>query len=217
MTQIILDISMSLDGFVAGPNPTLEDPLGQNGMLLHEWIFGLATWRSHHGLEGGVQDADDVLVARGLENLGAGVMGRKMFSGGAGPWEDDPNASGWWGDEPPFGVPVFVVTHHEREPVTYANGTVFTFVSDGVESAVEQAREAAGGQDVRVSGGASIATQILRAGLLDRLDLHIAPVLLGGGTRLFEGVGLTQFELLETQGSANVTHVTYLPRQQRDG
>jgi dihydrofolate reductase len=209
MTQIILDISMSLDGFVAGPSPTLDDPLGQNGMLLHEWVVRLATWRSQHGQGGGVQDPDDALVARGLQNLGAGVMGRKMFSGGDGPWKDDPNASGWWGDEPPFGFPVFVVTHHEREPVAYSNGTVFTFVNDGVESAVEQAREAAGGKDVRVGGGASIATQVLRARLLDRLDIHIAPVLLGGGTRLFEGVGLTQLELVETQASANVTHVSY--------
>jgi dihydrofolate reductase len=210
MTQIILDISTSLDGFVAGPNPTLEDPLGQHGMQLHEWIFGLASWRSRHGQEGGVHDADDALVERGLATLGAVVMGRKMFSGGSGPWEDDPNAEGWWGDEPPFGVPVFVVTHHEREPKEYSNGTVFTFVTDGIESAVEQARAAAAGKDVRISGGASVATQALRAGLLDRLDLHLAPVLLGGGTRLFEDVDLTQFELVETPASPNVTHVTYV-------
>ncbi len=218
MTQIILDISMSLDGYVAGPHPSLEDPLGQSGELLHEWIFGLATFRSQHGQEGGVHDADDALVARGLATLGAGVMGRKMFSGGAGPWEDDPNAGGWWGDEPPFGVPVFVVTHHAREAMQYANGTVFTFVTDGVASAVEQARAAAAGQDVRIGGGASVGTQALRAGLLDRLDLHVAPVLLGSGTRLFEGVDSTQLELVETQASPNVTHMSYvLPRQQGDG
>jgi dihydrofolate reductase len=217
MTQIILDISTSLDGFVAGPSPTLEDPLGQNGMQLHEWIFGLASWRSAHGQEGGVHDEDDALVARGLATLGAVVMGRKMFSGGSGPWEDDPNAAGWWGDEPPFGVPVFVVTHHARDTIEYPNGTVFTFVTDGVESAIEQARTAAAGKDVRISGGASVATQALRAGLLDRLDIHVAPVLLGSGTRLFEGVDLTLFELLETHASPNVTHLTYLPRQQGDG
>src|SRR3954467_5034732 len=184
MTQIILDISMSLDGFVAGPDPTLEDPLGQNGMLLHEWIFGLATGRSPHGHEGGLRNEDDEMVARGLATLGAGVIGRKMFSGGSGPWEDDPNASGWWGDAPPFGVPIFVVTHHPRETARFENGTSFTFVTEGVEAAVARAREAAAGKDVRIGGGASVATQSLRAGLLDRLDLHIAPVLLGGGTRL---------------------------------
>jgi dihydrofolate reductase len=210
MTQTILDISISLDGFVAGPDPSLEEPLGQNGMLLHEWVLRLASWRSQHGQEGGVHDADDELLARGLATLGASVMGRKMFSGGSGPWEDDPNADGWWGDEPPFGVPVFVVTHHPRETMTFANGTSFTFVTDGVESAVEQARAAAAGKDVRIGGGASVATQSLRAGLLDRLDIHIAPVLLGAGTRLFEDVDLTQLELVETQASPNVTHVGYV-------
>jgi dihydrofolate reductase len=217
MTQIVLDISMSVDGFVAGPNPTLEDPLGKNGMLLHEWIFGLATWRSQHGHEGGARNADDEIVARGLATLGAGVIGRKMFSGGSGPWDDDPNAAGWWGDEPPFGVPIFVVTHHPRETARFENGTSFSFVTEGVEAAVAQAREAAAGKDVRIGGGASVATQALRAGLLDRIDLHIAPVLLGGGTRLFEGVEPAQFELVATQPSPSVTHVTYLPRQQGDG
>src|SRR3954454_1255361 len=157
MTQIILDISMSLDGFVAGPSPTLDDPLGQNGMLLHEWVVRLATWRSQHGQGGGVQDPDDALVARGLQNLGAGVMGRRMFSGGDGPWQDDPNANGWWGAETAFGTPVFVVTHHARERQEYANVASFTFVTGGVEEAVALAREAAAGKDVRVSGGASIA------------------------------------------------------------
>jgi dihydrofolate reductase len=210
MTQTILDISISLDGFVAGPDPSLEEPLGQNGMLLHEWVLRLASWRSQHGQEGGVHDADDELVARRLATLGASVMGRKMFSGGSGPWEDDPNGDGWWGDEPPFGVPVFVVTHHPRETMTFANGTSFTFVTDGVESAVEQARAAAAGKDVRIGGGASVAAQSLRAGLLDRLDIHIAPVLLGAGTRLFEDVDLTQLELVETRASPNVTHVGYV-------
>ena len=210
MTQTILDITMSLDGFVAGPSPSLEDPLGKDGMLLHEWIFGLASWRSQHGQAGGVHDDDDALVARGLATLGAGVMGRKMFSGGSGPWEDDPNASGWWGEEPPFGVPLFVVTHHPRDTIEFPNGTSFTFVTDGVESAVEQARAAAAGRDVRVGGGASVATQTLRAGLLDRLDIHIAPILLGAGTRLFEGVDLTQLEVRETHASPNVTHVSYV-------
>jgi len=210
MTLTTCHMSISLDGFVAGPSPTLEDPLGQNGMQLHEWVFGLASWRSEHGLEGGTQDEDDALVARGVAAVGAVVMGRKMFSGGSGPWEDDPNAGGWWGDEPPFRGPVFVVTHHAREPQEFPNGTVFSFVTEGVESAVAQARAAAGGKDVRVSGGASVATQALRAGLLDRLDLHIAPVLLGSGTRLFEGVEPMQFELAPTPASPNVTHISYV-------
>jgi dihydrofolate reductase len=157
-----------------------------------------------------VHDEDDALVARGLATLGAVVMGRKMFSGGSGPWEDDPNAAGWWGDEPPFGVPVFVVTHHARDTIEYPNGTSFTFVTDGAEAAVAEAREATAGKDVRIAGGASVATQALRAGLLDRLDIHVAPVLLGAGTRLFEGVDLTQLELAETQASPNVTHVSYV-------
>jgi dihydrofolate reductase len=203
MTQIVLDISMSLDGFVAGPRPTLQDPLGEHGLLLHEWVFGLASWRARHGLEGGDEGPDNELVARSVEAVGATVMGRRMFSGGSGPWEDDPNAGGWWGDEPPFGTPVFVVTHHAREPIPFANGTVFTFVGS-VAEAVALAREAAGGRDVRVAGGASVATECLREGLLDRLDLHVAPVLLGGGTRLFEGVDVTRLD-------APVAHLTYRP------
>jgi dihydrofolate reductase len=203
MTQIVLDISVSLDGFVAGPDPTLQDPLGEHGLLLHEWVFGLASWRARHGLEGGDTGPDDELVARSLDAVGATVMGRRMFSGGSGPWQDDPNAGGWWGDEPPFETSVFVVTHHAREPLAFANGTVFTFVGS-VSEAVALAREAAGDRDVRVAGGASVAAQCLREGLLDRLDLHVAPVLLGGGTRLFDGVGMTRLD-------APVAHLTYRP------
>src|SRR5581483_932879 len=161
---VVLDITMSLDGFVAGPNQTLEDPLGAGGMQLHEWIFSLASWRAAHGMDGGERNADD-------ERLGAQVMGRRMFSGGSGPWDGDPNATGWWGDDPPFRVPVFVVTHHAREPEQYANGTEFVFVAS-VEEAVALAREAAGDKDVRVAGGAEVAAECLRAGLLERIDLH---------------------------------------------
>lgn len=207
MTQIALDITMSLDGYVAGPNPTLEDPLGENGMQLHEWVFPLRTWRAAHGMDGGETNADDELVARGLENLRATVMGRKMFSGGSGPWEDDPNAAGWWGDEPPFRHPVFVVTHHPRESVTFENGTTFHFV-DGVEPAVAAAREAAGDGDVRVSGGAEIARGALDAGLLDRIELHVAPILLGGGTRLFDG--FTQQLELEHEGVRQSPFATFV-------
>ena len=134
-----------------------------------------------------------------------------MFSGGSGPWQDDPNAGGWWGDDPPFRGSVFVVTHHPRETLQFANGTSFVFVTDGVASAVEQARGAAGGKDVRISGGASVATQCLEAGLLDRLDLHVAPVLLGGGARLFDGIPPAQLALVESVGSAKVVHLSFRP------
>jgi dihydrofolate reductase len=208
MGEVILDITASVDGYVAGPNQTLEAPLGERGMELHEWIFHLKSWRAQHGMEGGEDGDDDAMVAASLATVGAQVMGRRMFSGGSGPWEDDPNAAGWWGDEPPFRVPVFVVTHHAREPVEFANGTRFVFV-DGVEPAVAQAREAAGDRDVRVAGGADVATQAYRAGLLDRIDLHIAPLLLGDGARLFAGVDPAALELVSSRASQRVTHVTY--------
>jgi len=211
MTQITLDITTSLDGYVAGPNATLQEPLGKNGELLHEWIVPLKTFRAQHGGEGGEENADDALVARNLAKVGAGVMGRKMFSGGEGPWDSDPNADSWFGDDPPFRTPVFVVTHYARETITYPNGTEFHFVTDGVESAVAQAREAANGKDVRVGGGASVASQCLQAGLLDRIDLHVAPILLGGGVRLFDGVDLARLELVDSQASERVAHLSYRP------
>ena len=144
MGKVVVDISMSLDGYVAGPNPTLEEPLGENGERLHEWVVALASWRASHGLEGGEENASSELMAEGIAATGAVVMGRRMFSGGAGPWDDDQKAKGWWGDEPPFRKPVFVVTHHEREPLVLGE-TTFTFVG-GVEPAVEQATAAAGGE-----------------------------------------------------------------------
>ncbi len=143
MTQTTVDLSVSLDGFVAGPDQTLEEPLGRDGLLLHQWIFDLATWRAHHGLEGGEGGPDDDLIAANLSTMGAVVMGRRMWSGGEGPWEDDPNAGGWWGDASPFDVPVFVVTHHAR-PAETKSGTRITFVTDGIEAAVAEARTAAG-------------------------------------------------------------------------
>ena len=211
MTQITLDITMSLDGYVAGPNQTLDDPLGENGMLLHEWVFPLKTFRAQHGGEGGEGGPDDELLARNLAPVGATVMGRRMFSGGDGPWESDPNAAGWWADDPPFRTSVFVVTHHAREPLMFANGTAFQFVTDGVESAVTQAREAAGEKDVRVSGGASVATQAFDLGLLDRIDLHVAPLLLGSGARLFDGARFAKLELIEASSSPRVAHLSYRP------
>jgi dihydrofolate reductase len=184
MTKLTCDISISLDGFVAAPNPSLENPLGEGGLRLHDWVFGLASWRERHGLEGGETNADSEVIAESLGVTGAIVMGRRMFSGGEGPWADDPNAGGWWGDDPPFGVPVFVLTHHPRETITHADGTSFTFVTEGTEAALEQARAAAGDRNVAIAGGASVVQQYLKAGLLDELQVHVAPVLLGGGTSL---------------------------------
>lgn len=211
MSNVILDITASLDGFVAGPNPTLEEPLGEGGIHLHDWAFPLRAWRAPHGLEGGEEGEENDAVAASLARVGAQVMGRRMFSGGAGPWEDDPMAAGWWGEEPPFRVPVFVVTHQTRAPVEFDNGTRFVFVTDGVESAVAQARAAAGEQDVRIAGGADVANQCLRAGLLDRIDLHIAPLLLGSGAKLFDGVAPGKLKLLDVRSSERAAHVTYQP------
>ena len=211
MPKVTADITMSVDGFVAGPDQTLEEPLGAGGEQLHEWALRLAAWRRPHGLEGGEDDVDSELVEESLAASGAVVMGRRMFSGGAGPWADDPNANGWWGDDPPFGVPVFVLTHHERETLPMEGGTSFTFVTGGIESALEQARTAARGKDVLIAGGAQAAQQYLKAGLLDEIQLHVAPVLLGGGVRLFEGLGPddAKLELEEVVESSVVTHLRY--------
>jgi dihydrofolate reductase len=200
---------MSLDGFVAGPNQSEENPLGEGGMQLHEWVFGLAAWRKPQGLEGGEADASNTVVEESTENIGATVMGRNMF-GGRGPWGDDP-WEGWWGDEPPFHHPVFVLTHHAREPVTKQGGTAFTFVTDGVESALDQARASAGGKDVALGGGASVAQQYLRAGLIDEMQLHIVPVLLGDGARLFDNLGGAEVPLEVTRvvEAPGVTHISY--------
>jgi dihydrofolate reductase len=208
MTRLISDISMSLDGFVAGPNPSLEQPLGERGERLHEWVFRLKSWREPHGLPGGGSGHDDEVVAETLRATGAVVMGRRMFSGGEGPWEDDPNADGWWGDDPPFHGPVFVVTHHARETVEKRGGTSFTFVTDGIEAAVEQARAVAGEKDVLLAGGASVIQQCLNAGLLDELQVHVVPVLLGGGTRLFDGLDEpVELEATRVICSPAVTHL----------
>jgi dihydrofolate reductase len=212
MARVFTDISMSLDGYVAGPSPSLEDPLGIGGMQVHEWAFRLEAWRKEHGLEGGEGGPESEVVDRNQAALGAVVMGRKMFSGGEGPWEDDPNAGGWWGDDPPFHVPVFVVTHHARETVEMLGGTTFTFVTDGVEAALELARAAAGERDVQVSGGGSVVQQVLALGQLDELAVHIAPVLLGAGTPLFASGAPGRFEIVETIPSTYATYVRYRVR-----
>ena len=214
MPKLKVDISMSLDGFVAGPNQTLDEPLGRGGELLHEWAFAARAWREAHGLEGGETNVDSEVVEEGIAGVGATVMGRRMFSGGDGPWEDDPNSDAWWGDDPPFHHPVFVLTHHEREPVTKEGGTTFTFVTDGIESALEQARVAAGEGDVAVAGGADVIQQYLAAGHVDEIQLHVAPLLLGGGVRLFDGpvpdppYALERTRVIESP--TGVTHVKYV-------
>ncbi len=210
MPQVIFDITMSLDGFVAGPNQTLEDPLGAGGTQLHDWAVATAAWRERHGLEGGEVNADSEVITESLARQGALVMGRRMFSGGEGPWEDDPNAGAWWGDDPPFHLPVFVLTHHQRETVEKEDGTTFTFVTDGIESALAQAREAAGDKDVVVVGGANVVQQYLAAGLIDEFQIHVAPVLLGDGVRLFDHLpGPGELELTRVIDSPRVTHLRY--------
>jgi dihydrofolate reductase len=211
MAKLKLDISMSLDGFVAGPDITLEEPLGEGGELLHEWIVALASWKEMHGQTGGERNADDDLYREALSKNGAVIMGRRMFSGGEGPWEDDPKADGWWGDDPPFHMPVFVLTHHERETVPKEGGTTYTFVTDGIESALDQARAEAGDKDILIAGGADVAQQYLKAGLLEEIQLHVAPILLGDGVRLFDGVGPddAKLELAEVIESTAVTHIRY--------
>ena len=206
MTRIRSQISISLDGYVAGPDQSLQDPLGVGGLQLHEWVFVTESWRRHHGLDDGERSTDSEVVEQAVLGIGAYVMGRRMFGGGDGPW--DLSWTGWWGDEPPFRAPVFVVTHHERAPLPLG-ATTFTFVTDGIAAAVDAARAAAGGGDVAIAGGASTIRQCLAAGLLDELQLHIVPVLLGAGERLLDGLGGVRLEQVAVVGSDAVTHVTY--------
>jgi dihydrofolate reductase len=208
MTSVTCQISVSLDGFVAGRDQTLETPLGMGGERLHEWVIATDSWRAQHGQSGGVHNVDAEVVEGLTRGVGAYVMGRRMFGGGEGEW--DRGWRGWWGDDPPFHVPVFVVTHHPREPLVMEGGTTFTFVTEGIEVAVAAARSAAGpDRDVAVAGGAQTVQQVLSAGLLDELYLHIVPVLLGSGERLLSRVGDPVLEPVEVVASPVVTHVRY--------
>jgi dihydrofolate reductase len=209
MGKVLADISMSLDGFIAGPKPTLKEPLGQGGEQLHEWVVKLATWRKQHGMSGGEAGPDGDVVEESTANVGAYIMGRRMFSGGEGPWENDPNTDAWWGDNPPFHAPVFVLTKNKRDEVEKEGGTSFTFVTEGIESALSQAVEAAGNKDVLISGGANVIQQFITAGLLDELQIHVVPVLLGGGTRLLESLGGVKLEKTRVIDSPLVTHLKY--------
>jgi dihydrofolate reductase len=186
MTRVRAGITMSLDGYVAGPDQSVEHPLGVGGTALHEWAYGLRTFQAMHGRTGGETGLDDDVLAAGFEGLGATVMGRNMFGGGPGPWRQDTPWTGWWGDDAPFHTPVFVLTHHPREPLEMAGGTTFHFVTDGIEAALGRAAAAAGGKDVNVAGGAEAIRQSLAAGLVDDLEVHVVPVLLGAGARLFD-------------------------------
>ncbi len=209
MSKLRFEISISLDGYAAGPNQSEEQPLGEGGEELHEWVVKLAAWRESHGREGGEVNASTPLMEESLSGVGAVIMGRNMFGGGPGPWGEDP-WQGWWGEEPPFHGPVFVLTHHEREPLTLGE-TTFTFVTDGIESALAQARDAAGGDDVIIGGGANVAQQYLSAGLVDQMQLNVAPILLGGGARLFDGgagAGL-DLESILVVDTPDVTHLRY--------
>jgi dihydrofolate reductase len=210
VAKLRFEISVSLDGFVAGPNQSEEHPLGEGGMQLHEWAFKLAAWRVPHGREGGEVNASTEVVEESLDNIGATVMGRNMFGGGPGPWGDEP-WDGWWGENPPFHTPVFVLTHHKREPLEKQGGTTFTFVTDGIESALQLAKEAAGGKDVKLGGGADVAQQYLRAGLIDELQLNLVPILLGDGSRLFDKPGDAEVKLepVRVVEAPGVTHLRY--------
>jgi len=209
--QLRFNITMSLDGYVAGPNQSVKHPLGEGGDRLHDWAFKLKSFREMHGDgSGGETGTNDDIVRETFANLGATIMGRNMFGGGPGPWGKDP-WKGWWGDNPPFHAPVFVLTHHAREPLAMQGGTTFTFVTDGIESALKQAKKAAGGKDVMLGGGAKVAQQYLAAGLIDEMEIHVVPLLLGGGARLFDDLGRlgVRLEPIRTVEGPGVTHLKY--------
>jgi dihydrofolate reductase len=210
MSKLRLSITMSLDGYVAGPRQSEENPLGVGGMGLHEWVFPLQAFREMHGEAGGEVNASSAVVEERQASVGATIMGRNMFGPVRGPWPDE-SWRGWWGEDPPYHHPVFVLTHHPREPLEMDGGTTFHFVSDGIESALVQAKDAARDQDVWLAGGAAVVNQYLAARLVDELDVSIAPLILGAGARLFErldpgAVKLRQIRAIDAPG---VTHIRY--------
>ena len=211
MSKLRFTISMSLDGYVAGPNQSLDEPLGRGGENLHNWVVPLEVWRRHAGMEGGEVNESSAVVEEVHANLGATIMGRNMFGGGPGPWDTEQPWTGWWGSNPPYHHPVFVLTHYPREPLEMEGGTTFHFVTDGIESALEQAMQAAGEKDVLVAGGASAANQYLAAGLVDEMQISVVPMLLGGGERLFEGVGpdLHGLTVVRTVAAPDVVHLKF--------
>lgn len=210
MTSVRVHVAVSLDGYLAGPNQGLANPLGEGGEQLHQWVFRQKQFHEMQGLEGGETGVSNEVLKGGFENIGATIMGRNMFGGGPGPWPEA-GWNGWWGDEPPYHTPVFVLTHHAREPLEMLGGTTFHFVTGGIEAALSQAKAAAGGKDIRIGGGASVVNQYLAADLIDELELHITPVLIGDGARLFQGLGdvRPKLELLRTVPDGDVTHLKY--------
>jgi dihydrofolate reductase len=207
MQKLKFQITISLDGYVAGPRQSLENPLGEGAIDLHAWVVATRSWRQQHGVEGGETGVDDDHAARSMANVGATIMGRNMFGPVRGPWDEEWN--GWWGDEPPFHHPVFVLTHHPREPLVLGE-TTFHFVTDGADAALEQARAAADGKDVAIGGGADTVRQYLWAGAVDEFELHVAPLLLGSGERLFEGVDLAgRYVCDELESSSRAAHFVY--------
>ena len=211
MQKLRFRISMSLDGFTAGPEQSRKNPLGIGGEGLHEWVVALAAWREPHGLEGGEVNESSRILEEELANIGATIMGRNMFGGHPGPWSSTQPWNGWWGDNPPFHHPVFVLTHHPRPPLALDGGTTFTFVTDGIASALELARSSAGGRDVALAGGADVARQYLSAGLVDEMEIHLVPTLLGKGERPFEGIDdLHGLRLVRTVAAADVTHLKFV-------
>ena len=210
MSKLRLWIAMSLDGFVAGPRQDVEHPLGVGGTRLHEWVFPLAAWRNTQGLAGGEVNESSTVIEASKENIGATVMGRNMFGGGTGPWGSDP-WKGWWGDDPPYHHPVFVLTHYAREPLVCQGGTTFTFVTDGIEPALDQAKSAAAGKDVSLAGGAQAARRYLKEDLVDEMDLNLVPIFLGDGERLLHdlGAGNPRLSLVSTVLAPGVMHLKF--------
>jgi dihydrofolate reductase len=205
---VVRAFSISLDGYGAGPNQSLANPLGENGKALHEWVFPTRTFRAMQGKEGGTSGIDEDYAARGFENLGAWILGRNMFGPVRGPWPDE-SWKGWWGDNPPYHVPVFVLTHHPRPALTMEGGTVFHFVTDGIESALRQAQQAARGKDVRLGGGVATIRQYLKARLIDEMHIAMSPVILGRGENLFAGIDLPVlgYDLSERVSTPATTHL----------
>ena len=210
MSRLRLSITMSLDGYVGGPDQSEEHPLGVGGMQLHEWAFPLKAFREMHGERGGEINASTAVVEERLANIGATIMGRNMFGPVRGPWLDE-SWRGWWGEDPPYHHPVFVLTHHPRKPLEMQGGTTFHFISDGIESALRHAKDAAQGRDVWLAGGASAVNQYLSARLVDEIDVSIAPLLLGAGSRLFDGLDRRTLTLTQTRAvdAPGVTHIKY--------
>ena len=208
----VQSFGISLDGYGAGPRQSLDNPLGERGPELMQWFFPTRFWRQMQGMEGGETGVDNDIAERGFHNIGAWILGRNMFGPVRGPWPDE-NWRGWWGEEPPYHVPVFVLTHYPRAPLAMAGGTTFHFVTEGIESALEQAKAAAGGRDVRLGGGTSTVREYLRAGLIDELHLACGPVLLGAGENLFAGLDLSAlgYEVAERVPGERATHL-YLRR-----